>query len=142
LFNTASKRRWKFDNVWWFGTFWSGHADQLETTFQYKIAPHFQTGITLDQTFARLSQGNFVTRVFVLRAEYSTSPLLTFFNLVQFDNEGKNLGWQSRIRCILRPGNDVFLVFTQGWLEDEARGLSFHPTETKLAGKLQYTFRF
>ena len=70
------------------------------------------------------------------------SPLLTFFNLVQFDNQGTSLGWQSRVRWTLRPGNDVFLVFTQGWLEDEARSLSFHPTETKLAGKLQYTFRF
>jgi hypothetical protein len=140
--NTASKRRWKFDNAWWFGSFWSGHADQIETSFQYKVAPHFQTSLTLEQTFARLKQGNFVARVFIFRADYSVSPLLTFFNLVQFDNESRNLGWQSRVRWILRPGNDVFLVFSQGWLQDEAHGLSFHPTETKLAGKVQYTFRF
>jgi hypothetical protein len=140
--NTASKRRWKFDNAWWFGSYWSGHANQLETGFQYKVAPHFQTSLTLEQTFARLKEGNFVARVFVFRADYSVSPLLTFFNLVQFDNETRNLGWQSRVRWILRPGNDVFLVFSQGWLQDEAHGLSFHPTETKLAGKVQYTFRF
>ncbi len=140
--STASKRRWQFDNTWSVGPFWSGHASQLETGFQYKVAPHFQTGITLKQTFARLTEGNFVARVVVLRADYSVSPLLTFFNLVQFDNQGTSLGWQSRVRWTLRPGNDVFLVFTQGWLEDEARSLSFHPTETKLAGKLQYTFRF
>ena len=140
--STASKRRWQFHNAQWVGSFWSGHANQLETGFQYKVAPHVQTGITLKQTFARLTEGNFVARVVVLRADYSVSPLLTFFNLVQFDNQGTSLGWQSRVRWTLRPGNDVFLVFTQGWLENEARGLSFHPTETKLAGKLQYTFRF
>lgn len=140
--NTASKRRWKFDNAWWFGSYWSGHANQFETSFQYKIAPHFQTSLTLEQTFARLKEGNFVARVFVFRADYSVSPLLTFFNLLQFDNESRNLGWQSRVRWILRPGNDVFLVFSQGWLQDEAHGLSFHPIETKVAGKVQYTFRF
>jgi hypothetical protein len=140
--NTASKRRWQVDHEWWFGQFWSGHAHLFENGFQYKVAPHFQTGISLEQTFAHLPEGDFVARVFVLRADYSVSPLLTFFNLVQFDNEQANLGWQSRVRWILRPGNDMFLVFSQGWLQDEARGLSFRPTDTKIAGKLQYTFRF
>ncbi len=140
--DTASKRRWQFDNTWSFGSFWSGQANQFETSFQYKAAPHFQAGITLDQTFARLAEGNFVARLLVLRADYSVSPLLTFFNLVQFDNEGGNLGWQSRVRWTLRPGNDAFLVFGQGWLQDDARGLSFHRTDTRIAGKVQYTFRF
>ena len=140
--NTASKRRWQFDNAWWFGSFWSGRANQFKTGFQYKVAPHFQTGITLDQTFARLPEGNFVARLFVLRADCSVSPFLTFFNLIQFDNERANLGWQSRVRWIVRPGNDVFVVLSQGWLQDEARSLSFHPTDTRFAAKAQYTFRF
>ena len=142
LLNTASKRRWQVDNALWVGSFWSGHASQLETSFQYKVAPHFQTGITIEQTFARLTEGDFVARVFALRADYSVSPLLTFFNLVQYDNQRTNLGWQSRVRWTLRPGNDVFLVFSQGWLQDVPRGLRFHPTDTKIAGKVQYTFRF
>jgi hypothetical protein len=141
-FNSASKRRWQFDYESWFGEFWSGRASQFETGVQYKIAPHFQTGIALEQTFARLPEGNFTASAFVLRADYSVSPLLTFFNVIQFDNETANLGWQSRVRWILRPGNDMFFVFGQGWLQDEARGLSFHPIDTKIAGKLQYTFRF
>jgi hypothetical protein len=139
---TASKRRWQFGQVSWFGSFWSGRANQFETRFQYKMAPHFQTGITLEQTFARLGEGNFVTRLLVFRADWAVSPLLTFFNLVQLDNESANLGWQSRVRWTLRPGNDVFLVLSQGWLQDGPRSLSFHPTDTKIAGKVQYTFRF
>jgi hypothetical protein len=142
-FNSASKRRWQFDYESWFGEFWSGRASQFETGVQYKVAPHFQTGISLEQTFARLAEGDFVARLLVLRADYSVSPLLTFFNLAQFDNQGRNLGWQSRVRWTLRPGNDMFLVFSQGWLQDEARGgLSFRPTDTKIAAKAQYTFRF
>jgi len=141
--NTASKRRWKVDCESWFGSFWSGRASQFETGFQYKVAPHFQTGIELDQTFASLKEGDFVARLVVVRADYSVSPLLTFFNLVQFDNQDDNLGWQHRIRWTVRPGNDIFFVFSQGWEEDdETRGLRFRPTDTKLSAKLQYTFRF
>jgi hypothetical protein len=140
--NTASKHRWKFDNQWYFGSYWSGHADQLATSLQYKIAPHLLMSVGMDQTFARLKEGNFVARIFSFRADYSVSPFLTFYNLAQFDNESKNLGWQSRVRWILRPGNEVFIVFSQGWLQDERGGLRFRSTDTRLAGKMQYTFRF
>ena len=96
----------------------------------------------MDQTFARLKEGNFVARIFTFRANYSVSPFLTFFNLVQFDNESKNLGWQSRVQWILKPGSEVFIVFNQGWLQENAGGFHFRRTDTRLAGKLQYTFRF
>ncbi|HMG36132.1 MAG TPA: DUF5916 domain-containing protein [Blastocatellia bacterium] len=140
--NTASKRRWKFDNAWWFGSYWSGHAHQFSTQVQYKVVPHLLLSAGWNQTFARLAQGNFVARVFTVRANYSVNPYLTFFNLVQFDNDSKNMGWQSRVRWILRPGNELFLVFNQGWLQDERGGFNFRAVETKFSGKFQYTFRF
>lgn len=140
--NTASKRRWKFDNAWWFGSFYSGHASQVESGFEYKIAPHFQARLSLDQTFAKLKQGNFVTRTFELRADYSITPFITISNLAQFDNESRNLGLQSRVRWILRPGNELFLVLNQGWIQREQGGLNFRAAGTKATGKLQYTFRF
>lgn len=141
-FGTASKRRWKIEGTWWVGTFWSGRADQIETSFEYKLAPHFQASLGLDQTFARLKEGNFVARIFSLRANYSVTPFLTFFNLVQFDNESRNLGWQSRVRWIIRPGNEVFIVFNQGWLQDERGGFHFRSADAGLAMKIQYAFRF
>lgn len=141
-FGSAAKRRWKIDGTWWFGTFYSGRSDEIETSFQYKVAPHFQLSFVADQTFVRLKEGKFAARIFSLRANYSVSPFLTFFNLVQFDNESRNLGWQSRIRWIIRPGNEIFLVFNQGWLQDERGGFNFRSANTRLAGKIQYTFRF
>jgi len=140
--NTASKRRWQADFAWWFGGFYSGHSNQFETGFGYKVAPHFQIRLGLDQTFVRLKAGSFVARIFELRANYSFTPFLSVSNLVQFDNESRNLGWQARVRWIIRPGNEVFLVFNQGWLQDERGGLNFRPAGTRLAGKFQYTFRF
>jgi hypothetical protein len=141
-FGTASKRRWRVEGTWWFGTYWSGHADQIEFSLQYKIAPRLQFSLDTEQTFARLPQGNFVARIYSFRANYSVSPFLSFSNFVQYDNESRDLGWQSRVRWILRPGNDLFLVFSQGWLQNPRGGFHFSPADTKLATKFQYTFRF
>jgi hypothetical protein len=140
-FETASKRKWEAFATWWFGTYYSGNADQVSTTFAYKIAPHFQASLGLNQTFARLKEGNFVARIYSLRANYSFTPFLTLYNLVQFDNGSKNLGWQSRLRWILSPGNDLFLVFNQGWIQDEQNDFQFRMTDRKLSVKIQYTFR-
>ena len=138
---TASKRKWEAFLTWWFGTYYSGTADQISTTFSYKVAPHFQASVGLNQTLARLQEGNFVARIFSLRANYSFTPFLTLYNLVQFDNGSRNLGWQSRLRWILSPGNDIFLVFNQGWVQDEQNDFRFRMTDRKLSFKIQYTFR-
>jgi hypothetical protein len=88
-----------------------------------------------------LPQGHFVARVWALRADYAFSPFFTVANFIQYDNESRNVGLQSRLRWILRPGNDLFLVFNQGW-EQQIGGLTFRRVGTRVTGKVQYTFRF
>lgn len=141
-FETAPKRPWQAEVTWWFGSYWSGHADEIEAGLLYKLAPRFQAGLSAEQTFARLPQGNFVARIWALRADYAFSPFLTVSNFIQYDNESRNLGWQTRLRWILKPGNDLFLVFSQGWEESPLAGGRFRAVGTRFAGKFQYTFRF
>ncbi len=139
---TASKRPWEARATWWFGTYYSGRSDQVDISFEYKLGPRFGARLSLDQTFARLKEGNFVARIYGLRANYSVSPFLTFFNLVQYDNESRDLGWQSRVRWILRPGDEIFIVFSQGWIREDTPDRRFRAADRRLAMKLQYTFRF
>ena len=139
---SASKRRLEARVTWWFGTYWSGHADEITTFLQYKVPPRFVFNFSAGQTFARLPQGSFVARVLSWRANYAFSPFLTVSNLVQYDNNSRNLGWQSRLRWILTPGNDLFFVFGQGWIQDGNGGFRFRAEESKVSAKFQYTFRF
>jgi hypothetical protein len=62
--------------------------------------------------------------------------------LIQFDNESKNLGWQTRTRWILRPGREVIIVFNQGWIKEDGTAPGFRSADRTLALKGQYTFRF
>ena len=141
-FGTAPKRPWEVSLSYSFGGFYSGHSRDLSTNFTYKVAPHLRLNLNAQQTFARLPQGNFVARVITARADYAFTPLLTLSNFVQFDNESRNLGLQTRLRWILKPGNDIFLVFNQGWLQDQRGGFSYRATNTRFTGKVQYTLRF
>lgn len=143
-FFTSPNRPWKIDTTWWFGAYWSGKADQLTGQFQYKWAPHVDTSFRYDQTFARLKEGDFTARIFTLRSNYSFSPLLAVSNLAQYDNDSKNVGWQSRVRWILQPGREIFLVFNLGWVRevDSTGETHFRAADRGVAAKAQYTLRF
>ena len=139
--STAPKRRLKVDVQWLLGTFWSGHADEVLTTITYKLPPRFTISLNTNHTFARLPEGNFVARIMTAQVSYTPSPFFLFSNLIQYDNRSQNLGWQGRIRWILEPGNDLFLVVNQGWIQDPQGGYRFTPDQGRLSAKLQYTFR-
>ena len=142
LLESATKRPVSVAGKWLFGDFYSGRGDEVEASVDYRLPPHLQLGLVSDQTFAHLREGDFVTRILAMRANYSVSPQLTFLNLVQYDNASRNLGLQSRARWTVRPGHDMFVVFNRGWIQDDTGGFDFRPAETHLALKFQYTFRF
>jgi hypothetical protein len=144
FFTSAQKRKLQGSFGLTVGNFWSGTAQTVTTGLRYQLPPRFAISLTTNQTFASLPQGNFVARIFSSTIDYSFSPLLTFRNLIQFDNRSGNLGLQSRVRWTIAPGNDLFFIFGQGWLQelDERGGLDFRVRDLRLATKLQYTFRF
>ena len=65
--------------------------------------------------YAELPAGDFVAQLFSGRLDVSASPNLTWSNFVQYDTDSRILGFQSRIRWILKPGSDLFLVVSRGW---------------------------
>jgi hypothetical protein len=139
---TAGKRRLQGRVKWTFGTYWSGHGDELETSLTYKWPPRFTVSVSANQTFARLPEGRFTARIVSSQVNYTASPFLAFSNLIQYDNRSRNLSWQSRIRWTMQPGNDLFFVVNQGWIHGfEDRRLRFSPHDTQLSTKIQYTHR-
>ena len=144
LLSTATKRRLSGSINLSYGGYWSGRAEQLTTGITFKLPPRFVASLSTNQTFARLPEGDFIARIFSSTVSYAASPSLSLSNLVQYDNRSRNLGWQSRVRWTLRPGNDLFFAFRQGWIQEpQDRGnLRFRTEDTKLSAKFQYSFRF
>ena len=143
LLSTATKRRLSGSINLTYGNYWSGKAEQVTTSLTYKLPPRFTIGVSTNQTFARLPEGDFIARIFTSNVSYAVSPSLSLSNLVQYDNRSRNLGWQSRVRWTLQPGNDLFFAFNQGWIQEDGGGtLRFRTQDSKTSAKFQYSFRF
>jgi hypothetical protein len=57
------------------------------------------------------------------------------------DNVSRVAGWQPRFRWIMKPGNDLHLVYTHSWLEDAVLD-RFSSLDRRIASKVLYTHRF
>ena len=88
----------------------------------------------------RLREGNFNTQLALFRFDYSFSPLTTLSNFVQYDADSENVGLQSRLRWILKPGNEIFLVLNHSWQRSFLD--RFESLHTDVRAKVSYTIRF
>ena len=142
LLSTATKRRLSGSVNLTYGGYWSGKAEQVTTSLTYKLPPRFTVTVSTNQTFARLPEGHFIARIFTSNVSYAASPRLSLSNLVQYDNRSRNMGWQSRLRWTLQPGNDLFFAINQGWIQEDGGNLRFRTQDSKVSAKFQYSFRF
>jgi hypothetical protein len=141
---SASRRRLTGSLSIGMGSYWSGRAEQVTASVGFKLPPRFIASLSTNQTFARLPEGRFIARIFTSNVGFTASPRLSFSNLIQYDNRSRNLGWQSRVRWTLTPGNDLFFAFNQGWVQEEQdnRSLRFRAQDSRVSTKFQYSHRF
>ncbi|MGH9313471.1 MAG: hypothetical protein ACRD1S_09760 [Vicinamibacterales bacterium] len=85
-----------------------------------------------------LVQGDFTTSIWQARADVGFSAALTLSNLLQYDTDSRIAGLNSRLRWIMRPGNDFFFVLNLGRLNEEDR---WSPAFDRVTTKVQYTWR-
>ena len=88
-----------------------------------------------------LPEGKFQTRLYRLTPELQFSQWLTIVNTIQYDSVSRVLGWQARFRWILKPGNDLYIVYTQNWRDDLDLN-RFSTLNRRAATKVLYTHRF
>ena len=135
---TANKRPWVVQFSYWWGSFYSGSRQELNLGLVLKPSPHLRFELRSERNDVELEEGAFTTELYEVRLDYSFSPDVSWANLVQYDNASRLLGFQSRFRWILEPGNDLFLVFNRGWEDTDGR---FLPVFNRGSIKFQYTFR-
>jgi hypothetical protein len=110
--NTATKRPWVVDFAFRYGDFYDGSLRQFEPALTLKPNRHLALVFQMERT-----RGHPAGRL--RHPAYSgasrTSARLArpdVVELVQYDSDSRILGFQSRFRWILKPGNDLFVV---GW---------------------------
>ena len=88
-----------------------------------------------------LPEGNFETQIYRINANVFFGPDISLTNYIQYDNVTRKMGWQSRFRWILKPGNEILFVWNSTMYEQpENDRFTVQESTTRL--KLNYNIRF
>ena len=122
------------------GGFFSGHRRNFDLNIGIRPMPGVLININNEWNRIELPEGSFSTRVLRFNANTQFSPSMSLVNNVQHDSVSHILGWQSRLRWILRPGNNFYFVYAHNWLVDP--GADRVTLDRSATTKLPYTHRF
>lgn len=137
--NTANRRMISANAAATVGTFYSGRRRDLSGTLNLRPRRGILATFTGQFNRIELAEGKFSTKI--LRALINTqfNPFLSISNNIQFDSVSRVLGWQSRFRWIVKPGNDIYFVWLNNWLDS---GTTLTTLDRSAAAKIVYTYRF
>jgi hypothetical protein len=121
------------------GSFYNGSRRDVAMALGYKVRVPLFLGLEYERDLVSLEDGRFATNISRLNTNILFSPDITLYNYLQYDNVSQTLGWQSRFRWILKPGNEVLVV----WNSRSIRPLERPEiTEASARIKLRYDYRF
>lgn len=122
-----------------FGDFYDGKQKEIEIAANWKISVPFLLACKMKKNIIDLPEYSFTSNVYQFNANILFSPNLTLYNFVQYDNASNTIGLQSRFRWILKPGNEIFLVWNSKYVEADSGYIS---DTGALRFKMKYSIRF
>ena len=123
------------------GGFYSGDRTERVLNLSVRLRPGLIIYTTGEWNSIDLPEGQFSTRLYRVVGETQFTSFIALVNNLQYDTQSAVLGWQSRFRWIVRPGNDLYIVYTHNWLEDAVVD-RFATLDKRVASKVLYTYRF
>ena len=126
------------------GDFWSGSG--RSTNVGLTVRP--VQGVTVSADWSRddvtLPEGEFTTDLVRLSGAWHLSPWTSVTGNIQYDTVSEIVGLFARLRWILTPGSDFFLVYTQNWQYDRTslNDARFVTLSRGATTKINYTHRF
>jgi hypothetical protein len=138
---TAARRVVAVNQTFETGGFYNGTRMRIATDLNVRVRPGVIIYSSAEWNRVDLEEGSFETRLLRLIPELQFSPWVSWVNNLQYDTQSALLGWQSRFRWIVKPGNDLYFVYTHNWVDDPLQN-RFNTLDRRAATKVLYTHRF
>jgi hypothetical protein len=110
-FELASKRPVSGEATWWFGTFYTGTLDQLEFNLSLRFTSNIIIDLSYEKNIVDLHEGNFQQDLFGGRLQLNFSPDLQLSSFIQYDNDSRSVGTNTRMRWTINPLTDLYVVY-------------------------------
>jgi hypothetical protein len=125
--------------------FWNGDRTNYGGRITFRPNPGVSIGTNIQLNKVTLPQGSFDANLYEIETDWSPSPWLSATGQVRYDDQTDLVGLFARLRWIVKPGNDLFLVYTQNWQNLGANILDDRDLITLSRGgsvKMNYVYRF
>ncbi len=99
----------------------------------------YPAGISLNMVRNFSNIRNFRVRLARAQVDIRFSIDVSWNTLLQYDNVSDQLDLNTRLRWIIQPGREFFLVLNQSFQMDD---FAFEQSRTEPVAKLLWTFRF
>ncbi len=139
IFSTVGSRNVYGSVIYGFGDFYTGRKNSTSLSVNWKVFIHLFLGGTFTREKVKLPEGEFDADIFQLNTNILFSPNLTLYNYLQYDSKTNTAGLQSRFRWILKPGNEILLVWNSGYSDPFERLVM---NENAMRAKVKYNIRF
>ena len=136
---SAAKRKLSGQVTWWFGSFYNGTLHQIELTSTWTPIPILTFELSGEENIGSLPQGDFTQFLAGGRMRINVSPDLAFSSFIQYDNETRVLGTNTRVRWTFKPLGDLFVVYNHNIRDMNGR---LRLESNQLLLKAQYAFRY
>lgn len=138
---TADQRKVWVRTAYQSGSFFDGNRQEVFGEINWRPAARLRTSFGYTYNDIDLVEGNFVTRLVQFRTDVAFSAKLAWVTRIQYDNVSELMGINMRLHWIPEAGREGFIVLNHG-LQDFDRDGNFRSTNSEIAVKASYTFRF
>ena len=124
--------------------FWGGDRNSVDLSGTVRSRRGMSLTANFQHNEVSLPQGDFDTNLVRLSWAVNLSPWTAITGNVQYDDLSDVVGVYARLRWIVQPGNDIFVVWSHNWLYDDGPLRDSRFTTLSRGGtvKVNYTFRF
>ena len=123
---------------WWFGSFYGGSLHQITARTAFKPSAFASFELSAERNVGRLPFGDFTQDLIAGRALVNFSPDLQVNSFVQYDNDSREFGANTRLRWTFHPLGDLFVVYNHNVVDLLDR---WELDSNQLLVKVQYAFR-
>ncbi|HJS58805.1 MAG TPA: hypothetical protein VKA01_11940, partial [Vicinamibacteria bacterium] len=135
----AEKRKLSGEIGYSFGGFYGGNLDTVEGLLRLKPSAVFTAELGLERNNVDLPEGTFSQDVYSARVQVNISSDFQISSLLQYDNQSRSFGTNTRLRWTFSPLGDLFVVYNHNL--ERAFTDRFHFDSNQLLVKLQYALR-
>ncbi len=139
-FQAAAKRKVGGQVSWWFGEFYDGTLHQIQVRVAVRPSAVATLELGGEVNEGSLPSGDFTQELVSMRLRINFSPDLQVNSFVQYDNESRLMGTNTRLRWTFRPQGDLFFVYNHN-IANRPGNWDWDLESNQLLVKVQYAFR-